>query len=124
MVLIMSMKRLKTIKYISETSVDEMVNYVVLNNSNLHQVISAAKESRTEYGLKVQDFIDRLSGLIGKLEVGMILETKQDCMNNFRKGQRVELTRKTENGFIVDGAVELEAVVILEYFKTISDQSE
>jgi uncharacterized Fe-S cluster-containing MiaB family protein len=54
------MSRTKTIKYINETSVDEMIEQVIAKGSNINQVIGAAKESRTEYGLKVQEFIERL----------------------------------------------------------------
>lgn len=54
------MNRLKTIKYISETSVDEMVRQIVSRQSDFNKVIESAKESRTEYGLKVQSLIDRL----------------------------------------------------------------
>ncbi|MBE7896169.1 hypothetical protein G7L40_20300 [Paenibacillus polymyxa] len=54
------MSRTKTIKYINETSVDEMVKQVKAKGSNINQVIEAAKESRTQYGLKVQEFIERL----------------------------------------------------------------
>lgn len=56
------MKRYKTIKYICETSVDEMVEKVLENKSDINHVIEAAKESRKEYGLKVQEFIDKLAG--------------------------------------------------------------
>ncbi|KAF6630571.1 hypothetical protein H6F38_14175 [Paenibacillus sp. EKM208P] len=54
------MSRTKTIKYINETSVDEMIEQIIAKGSNINQVIEAAKESRTEYGLKVQEFIERL----------------------------------------------------------------
>ncbi|KZE65082.1 hypothetical protein AV545_03940 [Paenibacillus jamilae] len=54
------MSRTKTIKYINETSVDEMIKQVVAKGTDISRVIDAAKESRTEYGLKVQEFIQRL----------------------------------------------------------------
>ncbi|MEC4565432.1 hypothetical protein L8C07_05700 [Paenibacillus sp. CMAA1739] len=54
------MSRTKTIKYINETSVDEMIKQVVAKGTDISRVIDAAKESRTEYGLKVQEFIERL----------------------------------------------------------------
>lgn len=54
------MSRTKTIKYINETSVDEMVNQVMTKGTEIGRVIEASKESRTEYGLKVQEFIERL----------------------------------------------------------------
>ncbi len=54
------MNRLKTIKYISETSVDEMVKQIVSKQRDIGNVIGAAKASRTEYGLKVQELIERL----------------------------------------------------------------
>ncbi|MDP9675275.1 hypothetical protein J2W97_001258 [Paenibacillus jamilae] len=59
--------RSKTIKYINETSVDEMVKQVLTKGSNINQVIEAAKESRTEYGLKVQEFIERLGEVEGNV---------------------------------------------------------
>lgn len=55
------MNRLKTVKYISETSVDEMVKQIVSKQSDIGKVIESAKASRTEYGLKVQELVDRLS---------------------------------------------------------------
>ncbi|MDR6779445.1 hypothetical protein J2W98_003725 [Paenibacillus peoriae] len=57
------MSRTKTIKYINETSVDEMIEQVIAKDSDMGRVIGAAKESRTEYGLKVQEFIDRLKNV-------------------------------------------------------------
>lgn len=57
------MKRIKTIKYICDTSVDEMVKKVLDNKADIDHVIEAAKESRKEYGLKVQEFIERLESL-------------------------------------------------------------
>lgn len=55
------MNRLKTVKYISETSVDEMVEQIVSRQSDIDKVIESAKASRTEYGLKVQALIDKLT---------------------------------------------------------------
>lgn len=57
------MNRLKTVKYISETSVDEMVKQIVSKQSDISNVIEVAKASRTEYGLKVQELIERLESL-------------------------------------------------------------
>ncbi len=54
------MNRLKTVKYISETSVDEMIKQIVSKQSDIDKVIEAVKASRTEYGLKVQELIKRL----------------------------------------------------------------
>ncbi|MBX4152231.1 hypothetical protein [Paenibacillus lautus] len=115
------MRRIKTIKYICDTSVDEMIEKVLDNKADINHVIEAAKESRTEYGLKVQQFIERLSYFLDKYEAGMILEAKIDCMNNFRKGQRVEITKETNDGkFVIDDVVSLEESVIRQHFRIIS----
>ncbi|MET3209732.1 UNVERIFIED_CONTAM: hypothetical protein ABIC26_002679 [Paenibacillus sp. PvR008] len=53
--------RSKTIKYINETSVEEMIKQVLSKGTEINRVVEAAKESRTEYGLKVQKFIECLS---------------------------------------------------------------
>lgn len=55
------MNRLKTVKYISETSVDEMVKQIVSKQSDINKVIESARASRTEFGLKVQELIEILN---------------------------------------------------------------
>lgn len=57
------MNRLKTIRYICDTPVNEMIEGVLKNKSDINHVIEAAKESRKEYGLKVQEFVERLKSL-------------------------------------------------------------
>lgn len=114
------MSRTKTIKYINETSIDEMVKQVIAKGTNINQVIGAAKESRTEYGLKVQEFIDRLSKKLDKFEVGMTLEAKHDCMNNFRKGQKLSITRIVKEGIVVDDLVTLDEAAIRANFIVVS----
>lgn len=54
------MKRDKTIKYIVDTPIEDMVREVRENKRDVNHVIQAALESRKVYGLKVQEFIDRL----------------------------------------------------------------
>lgn len=51
----------KTIKFINEKSVEEAIQYIKDNNVNVNNVIEKSKASRTEYGLKVQELIDKLS---------------------------------------------------------------
>lgn len=57
------MNRLKTIKYITETSVEDMINDIKNKKMDVNHVISASLESRKEYGLKVQQLVDELKGL-------------------------------------------------------------
>ena len=54
------MKRTKTIKYIADTSVGAMIQDVIDNRRDIDQVIQIALDSRKEYGLKVQEFIEKL----------------------------------------------------------------
>lgn len=54
------MDRLKTIQYISQTSLDVIVQQVKERGTDINKVIDSAKASRTEYGLKVQELIERL----------------------------------------------------------------
>jgi len=54
------LNRLKTIKYINETPVDEMISQIKTKGNDKSKVIESAKASRTEYGLKVQELIERL----------------------------------------------------------------
>jgi hypothetical protein len=54
------MKRDKTIKYITDTSIDDMVKQILTKKADINHVIDAARESRKEYGLKVQELVERL----------------------------------------------------------------
>lgn len=55
------MKRAKTIKYIVDTPVEDMVRNAIENKWDINHVIQAALESRKLYGLKVQEFIEKLN---------------------------------------------------------------
>ncbi|OME55525.1 hypothetical protein BSK59_13700 [Paenibacillus odorifer] len=57
------LKKLKTIKYISETSIEEMIKDIVGKNMNLDNVISGALEARKEFGLKVGLLIEEVKSL-------------------------------------------------------------
>ncbi|MNW19174.1 hypothetical protein D3C71_2190470 [compost metagenome] len=57
------MNRLKTIKYISETSIEDMIRDIKNKNMDVNHVITASLESRKEFGLKVQQLVDGLKGL-------------------------------------------------------------
>jgi hypothetical protein len=119
------MNRLKTIKYIYETSVEDMINDIKNKNMDVNHVIASSLESRKEYGIKVQQFVDELSKLLPKLEVGLIIEAKDDCMNNFRKGQRLEITNKKQNGhFVIDGAVGTNVETIHKHFNVVGMRGE
>lgn len=50
----------KTIKYIVDTPVDEMVRRIKEQGMDIEKVISSSLQSRKEYGLKVQQLIDEL----------------------------------------------------------------
>jgi hypothetical protein len=102
-----------------------MINDIKNKNMDVNHVIASSLESRKEYGLKVQQFVDELSKLLPKLEVGMILEAKDDCMNNFRKGQRLEITKINQNGdYVIDGAVGTNAETIHKYFNVVGMRGE
>jgi hypothetical protein len=57
------MKRLNTIKYISETSVEDIVQRVRDDGMDVLNVIKASLDSRKEYGIKVQKLVDELKRL-------------------------------------------------------------
>lgn len=54
------MQTSKTIKYIVDTPVDEMVRRINEQGMDIEKVISSSLQSRKEYGLKVQQLIDEL----------------------------------------------------------------
>ena len=53
-------------------------------------------------------------------QVEDILYAKEDCMNNFTKGQSVVVTEQTSpSTYVIDGVVELEGTDINKYFSKI-----
>lgn len=114
------MKKAKAIQYILDTSIEDMIQTVRDKNLNIMSVIKSSQDSRTEFGLKVQDLIKSLTPMLSEIKTGMTLMAKEDCMNNFRKGQKVIVGEKIENGFNIDGCVDLEVEVIYRYFSIYS----
>jgi hypothetical protein len=60
------MKRLSTVKYIAETSIEDIVKKVKDDKQDIFHVIDVCKESRTEYGMKIQELIQELTRQISK----------------------------------------------------------
>jgi hypothetical protein len=52
---------------------------------------------------------------------GMTLEAKEDCMNNFRKNQIVEVTvdEDENHNVLIDDIVMLDANVLRKYFRIV-----
>ncbi|WP_397331726.1 hypothetical protein [Paenibacillus sp. JSM ZJ436] len=57
------MKREKLIKHICDNSIDDMISSVIKNKSDINHVIEISKDARKEFGLKVQEFIERLESI-------------------------------------------------------------
>lgn len=57
------MNRLKTIKYISETSVEDMINDIKNKKMNVNHVVAGALDARKEFGLKVGLLIEEVNKL-------------------------------------------------------------
>lgn len=59
----MTLNKSKTIKYICDKSVDDIVNDVISKKWDIVNVIESSLESRKEYGLKVEELVKKLEGL-------------------------------------------------------------
>jgi hypothetical protein len=114
------MKKINTIKYICDTSIEDMIQKVKNDNNNVLSVIQNIQAARTEFGLKVQDLIKSLTPMVSEIKSGMTLQAKEDCLNNFEKGQNVQVGKQTETGFNIDGCVDLEIEVIHKNFSIYS----
>ncbi|MCR8641431.1 hypothetical protein NV379_02065 [Paenibacillus sp. N1-5-1-14] len=111
------MKREKTIKYIVETTVEVMVSQILEKSIDIRHTICATKEAKAEFGLKAEELISNLASYLPKYEVGMILEALEDCMNNFRKGDRLEITKIEGEKIVLDGVVGTDEETVTQYFK-------
>jgi hypothetical protein len=108
----------KIVKHINENDIPDMVKMIIDSKKDINSVIQQIKLARAEFQRKSQEFQDELVKLLPNFEVGMTLEAKEDCMNNFRKGQKVDITFITEDGDIVlDGVAAIDPKMIRTYFK-------
>jgi hypothetical protein len=112
----------KIIKYINETEISAVVDSIVKNNKDIWSVIEQIKESRIEYQKKSQELQNELVKLLPDYKVGMILEAKEDCLNNWRKGDRVEITLVKGNDCVLDGAAAIDEKWIRKYFMIIGSK--
>lgn len=112
----------KIIKYINETEIPAVVDSIVKNNKDVWSVIEQIKESRIEYQKKSQELQNELVKLLPDYKVGMILEAKEDCMNNWRKGDRVEITTTKGNDCVLDGVAAIDEKWIRKYFMIIESK--
>lgn len=61
---------------------------------------------------------------LSKWTVGMTLEAQEDCLNNWRKVEKVEITELTDDGAVLDGVADIEDKWIRRYFKVIGKKRE
>ncbi len=107
------------IKFVNENTTDDIVNYIKNNSTDRENSIRLCLVSRTEYELKIQKIVDQLTDRLDKLEVGTILEAKEDCMNNFRKGERIEITKMMGNKIVIDNSCQTDVDTIRKYFNIV-----
>jgi hypothetical protein len=58
------MNKLKTLKYIAETSIEDILKKVQTDNLDISYVIRSSLEARKEIGIKIQKLVTQLSELI------------------------------------------------------------
>lgn len=51
--------------------------------------------------------------------LGMVVEAKEDCLGNFRKGDQSVLTKEKEGGFLLGSLVVLDVETLITFFKPI-----
>lgn len=56
----------KTVKFVNEKSIEDIIKYIEESNTEMTRIIDMLKESRKEYGLKVQRIVEVLESAEGK----------------------------------------------------------
>ena len=108
------------VKHINETDIQTIVKTTLNNKRDVWDVIEKIKEANVSFLLKSQQLVDELSKHLTEYKKGMIIEALEDCMNNFRKGQQLEITAVTEDGVVLEGLAEIEEKWIRKHFKIVS----
>ncbi len=110
----------KIIIYINENEIPKMVKYITEDSKkDVWEVITKIKEDGAAFIRKSQALVNELYKHLPDYEVGMVVEAQEDCMNNFRKGQRLEITAVTEEGVVLEGLAELYEKEIRTHFKVV-----
>lgn len=109
----------KIIKYVNENEIDVMVESILKTGKDIWEVIEQIKASRVEYQKKSQMLQDELVKHLPDFKVGMILEAKEDCLNNWRKGEQAEITSTKGNDCVLDGVAAIEEKYIRRYFRIV-----
>jgi F0F1-type ATP synthase alpha subunit len=112
----------KITKYIVDNDVDTIAKSVIANGRDPWSVMQQTKDARVAFQIKTQQLQDELAKHLPKWNVGMILEAQEDCLNNFRKGQKVDITEITDTGAFLDGIADIEDKWIRRYFKIIESR--
>jgi hypothetical protein len=58
------MNKVKTLKYIADTSIDDILKKVKTDNLDISYVIRSSLEARKEIGIKIQQLVSQLSELV------------------------------------------------------------
>ncbi|OPH61851.1 hypothetical protein BC351_01005 [Paenibacillus ferrarius] len=109
----------KIIKFVNETDIPDMVKYITNGDKEVWKVINQIKEGSLEFMSKAQELVDELSKHLVEYKPKMIVEALEDCMNNFRKGQRLEITAVTNGGVVLEDLADIEEKWIRKYFKVV-----
>lgn len=97
-----------------------MVEYVTTkSNKDVWEVITQIKESGAEFIRKSQELVGELSKHLPEYTKGMVIEAQEDCMNNFRKGQRLEITAVTDEDVVLETLAHIDKKWIRRHFKVV-----
>ena len=90
----------------------------VNDKESRHDTLAAIQEYKSRIACEIEKVEDELASRAGgKYHVGKQLVAKADCMNNFTKGQVVEVTEIGEDLVVLDGVAGISIKSADKWFK-------
>lgn len=88
------------------------------NKEGCYTALSVIREYKNKIISEIEKVEDNLIDRVnGKYYVGKLLVAKEDCMNNFKEAQVVEITKITNDSLVLDGVAEVHVELVDKYFK-------
>lgn len=111
-----SVELLTMVPTLAQNTPEEIAERILLTKETSGRV-EALRDSVESYREHIEKSIQIAYAKMDIFVVGTVLEAKQDCMNNYRKGDLVEITAIEGDEVVIDDAGRIHKDYVVLYFK-------
>jgi hypothetical protein len=115
----------KFVDFLNKHTVDEVVATIVSNNRDKKKAIQSLRDSRTAYQIKTQEIQWKLEALLDeqpKFYVGQTVVAREDCMNNFKKGDKLKIMNIDKQKINLGNIAVTDEETVRKYFSIVKQE--